>query len=206
MESSRGGPLTTFIMMLPLIIVPTIAMLKPVDQKGSLLSSLLSAASPNDSSGEATDALGFPEDQLSAEPFGQDSGLTGEFAGVDDFSDLEAALLAEASDGLGKPGPSSAPRAGVLVNNRSSAPNFPGKSPGLDDADTEHLLSLLRQLGVTRTLWFSPGDPQSVGFVAFFQPGQGLITYRFEAISSSRSAAATDVLMQVKTWFASQNQ
>lgn len=206
MESSRGGPLTTFIMMLPLIIVPTIAMLKPVDQKGSLLSSLLSAASPNESSGEATDALGFPEDLSLAEPFGQNSGLTSEFSGVDDFSDLEAELLAEASDGFGNSGVSSAPPARVVANNRNSATNFPGKAASLNDADTEHMLSLLRQLGVSRTLWFSPGDPQSVGFVAFFQPGQGLITYRFEAISSSRSAAATDVLMQVKTWFASQNQ
>lgn len=56
MESSRGGPLTTFIMMLPLIVVPAIAMLKPADGSGGILSDLLNAATGNQSANDATGA------------------------------------------------------------------------------------------------------------------------------------------------------
>ncbi|MFY9255723.1 MAG: hypothetical protein WAO83_19880 [Fuerstiella sp.] len=207
MESSRGGPLTTFIMMLPLIIVPAIAMLKPVDSKGNFLSSLLSAASQKDATDQQPDAGGFPPDQFASGEFGAELGSAEEFGAEDDFPGLENALLAEASDGFNSGGSSIAPRASYASNNGNPSSAFSNRSPEPgNDADTDHLLAVLRQLGVTRTLWFSPGDGRSFGFVAFFQPGQGIISYRFEAIGSTRAAAATDVVVQVKSWLANQNQ
>ena len=209
MESSRGGPLTTFIMMLPLIIVPAIAMLKPVDQKGSLLSSLLSAAPSEDEAedqvGQLPDADGFSSDVFGMGDLGAPSGSGSEFEAPDDFSDLESALFAEASDGISGAKLPASPRVNAVSGRSGGASLLAGNSGRAgNDADTQHLLAVLRQLGVTRTLWFTPGSSQSVGFVAFFQPGQGIISYRFEAIAGSRAAAATAVVMQVKEWLANQ--
>lgn len=190
-------------MMLPLIIVPAIAMLKPADQKGSLLSSLLSAASSDEVADELPDADGFQSNAFSMDEFGSKPGFQSELTATDDLSELENALFAEAADGLSGAGSSASPQKNLGPGNPGVALSFAGNSStDGNDADTEHLLGLLRQLGVSRTIWFSPGNDQSIGFVAFFQPGQGIITYRFEAIAASRAAAATDVLMQVKSWLA----
>ena len=59
MESNRGGPLTTFIMTLPMIVVPTIAMLKPADNGAGLVSGLLSASQYSSSDESADDAPEF---------------------------------------------------------------------------------------------------------------------------------------------------
>lgn len=197
MESSRGGPLTTFIMMLPLIVVPTIAMLRPASQQGSLLSDLLSAAGGGGEQSGSTDS----DPRTAPDPFDEmfeeepDFSLNGETGAA--AADLDEALFAEVAgdrfsgDLTTGPGPPTRPQ--VI---QPSAGNAPGLS---DDLQTRHLLEKLKQLGATRTMWFAP-DGESAGFVAFFRAGRGIVTYRFEAVAASRAAAAEDVLRQALEW------
>lgn len=204
MDSSRGGPLTTFIMMLPLIVVPAIAMLKPANQEGGLVSSLLSAASNATSGQQDADSLnGAPEfdgvpDEFDA-IFGDSSAtqsLPEKSAGSDDALFQEAAGDALA-DGFSADFSSSAqPPAQPQPPTEMGDVSVPDASP---DADEAQLLNQLRQMGAARTLWFSPG-PQAAGFVAFFPAGRGVVSYRFEAIAANREAAIRDVIQQASAW------
>lgn len=193
MESSRGGPLTTFIMMLPLIVVPTIAMLRPAGSDGSLLSNLLSAAPEADASaatpGDVADAV-FSE--LSDDGFGE----APDFSTPDDeFADLENQLFAEAS------GMTSTPAAPDFDTTPSATNNMgtPGVAAGSSPAVTSQLLGRIKQMGTHRTMWFEPGDGR-FGFVAFFRAGNGIVSYRFEAVATTESAAIIDVMQQAQAW------
>ncbi|MCR9198697.1 MAG: hypothetical protein NXI04_08645 [Planctomycetaceae bacterium] len=192
MESSRGGPLTTFIMMLPLIVVPTIAMLRPAGSDGSLLSNLLSAAP------EADTAAATPDDvadavfsELSDDSFGE----APDFSTPDDeFADLENQLFAEAS------GMSATPAAPDFDTTPSAGTGTPGASGAAGSpAVTSQLLGRMKQMGAHRTMWFEPGDGR-FGFVAFFRAGNGIVSYRFESVAATESAAIIDVMQQAQAW------
>ena len=201
MDSSRGGPLTTFIMMLPLIVVPAIAMLKPANQEGGLVSSLLSAASDVTSGQQDADSsASAPAFDDVPDEFEAIFGDSSEQASLEKSADSDDALFQEAAG---------ASLAGDFATDFSSSPpqtseppvemgdvSVPNASP---DADETQLLNQLRQMGATRTLWFSPG-PQSAGFVAFFPAGRGVVSYRFEAIAANRDAAVRDVIQQALAW------
>ena len=203
MESSRGGPLTTFIMTLPLIVVPTIAMLKPVDSGRGLVSDLIHAASS---------AVGTESDAFS------ETDAPPDFAAVEDEF---AALFGDSSDSSQDTG---GLKSGQMAfhedNGESLVDDFPGdfdappfqpspplkqphahNAPAIDD-DAERLVSELVRLGAFRTLWFSP-DSHRVGLAAFFRSGEGNVSYRFGAIAETRSAAARDVVQQATAWKAS---
>ena len=195
MESSRGGPLTTFIMMLPLIVVPTIAMLRPAGSDGSLLSNLLSAApeseTPATTPDDVADAV-FSE--LSDDDFSEAPDFAPDFAGSDDeFADLENQLFAEAS------GMTGTPAAPDFDTTPSAATNTPGVAAGGSPAVTSQLLGRIKQMGAHRTMWFEPGDGR-FGFVAFFRAGNGIVSYRFEAVAATESAAIIDVMQQAQAW------
>lgn len=197
MDSPRGGPLTTFIMMLPLIVVPTIAMLKPADLQNGLVSSLLSAASgkasPTDRDDTPADERTTAEDEFAAE-FEEVSNFDSE------FSELNAPLFDES------------PRAPVPKRsaNSSRTPKADIQSNPFDtssddgDIDTEILVKQLQQLGALRIMWFSTGSEPSVGCAAFFAIGNGLDRYRFEAVATTKKLAAQDVLQQAAEWKAMQ--
>jgi hypothetical protein len=197
MESSRGGPLTTFIMMLPLIVVPALAMFRPSGPEGSLLSSLLSAGS-NDSS--VADA---PDDGADIDGFSE-SDFEAEFAEILDSSSSTTGD----EDSIFTEDPSFPSDSGADETPSVATPQtFPRSAPAPDlpaDADLETLTTQLRMLGATRTLWFSPGDNSTFGFVAFFPAGQGSVRYRFEAIAASRVAAVQAVTHQAREWKSSQ--
>lgn len=199
MESSRGGPLTTFIMMLPLIVVPSIAMLKPAGEDGSILSGLLSAASSKDES--QADELagdGFSEfsEFLESDPVAElsESAETG-------FSELDQ-LFSEASGMSLDDSAGTANASAPAATNAAWGGNFPSNS---GDTQTESLMRELDQLGTTRTLWFSPGR-EMFGFVAFFKAGNGIMSYRFESIAATRAAAVQDVVLQARNWQAGSRQ
>lgn len=197
MESSRGGPLTTFIMMLPLIVVPSIAMLKPAGENGSILSGLLSAASSEGESQEADDSGGdvFSE-FLESDPVAEDSEPTD-----GGFSELDE-LFAEASGMSVNDNSGPANVAAPFNSNSGSDRNF---QPGLETPQTEPLMRELQQLGTTRTLWFEPGRGM-FGFVAFFKAGNGIMSYRFESIAASKAAAMQDVIIHARNWQAGSRQ
>lgn len=191
MESSRSGPLTTFIMMLPLIVVPTVAMLKPANLEEGWASQLLSAADQTVTSDTDQDAPEFGAEVDGFDDFGMfiDESESPVNEALDNV-DSDDALFREVFDDpltAGKTEPSGAE---------------PGPSKGSLDKRNPSLAPLMAQLskmGATRTLWFTPGN-QMVGFVAFFEPDRGKTSYRFESIARSQAAAAQDVIQQVQTW------
>ncbi|HIF01057.1 MAG TPA: hypothetical protein EYG03_12405 [Planctomycetes bacterium] len=198
MESSRGGPLTTFIMMLPLIVVPAIAMLRPSNPEGGFLSSLLSAGSgdsaESESSGDEPDFDGFSESDFEAE-----------FAEIldsdDEDSGAEAPLFSEEPS---FPSESDRPNSPSVVTPQAFTQTPPSANSAAETG-VEALTAQVRTLGATRTLWFSPGDTSTYGFVAFFPAGQGIVRYRFEAIATSKAAAVRDVIHQASEWKSSQS-
>ena len=200
MESSRGGPLTTFIMMLPLIVVPTIAMLKPAGENG-VVSDLLSAATGG-SEASPEDAPAFPESDSIEDIFGPSSddgfGAAAETETLQDapvFSEVDPGTLLSDFDLLDDPAQAVSPVA-------PSDAVFPA-SP-VERVDSQELLRQLEPFNVSRSLWFSP-DGQSAGFVAFLDDGRGL-RYRFEAVAATRDAAVRDVIMQIQEWQRKQGQ
>jgi hypothetical protein len=198
MESSRGGPLTTFIMMLPLIVVPAMAMFRPSGPEGSLLSSLLSADSndsaASDSPGDDADIDGFSESDFEAE--------FAELLGSDTAdSDIAPGGVSEEPTFSSEPERTELQSVAALQQATQSTP----PSSSSTNAEFEELTVRLRVLGATRTLWFYPGDRSAFGFVAFFPASQGSIRYRFEAIATSKNAAVRDVIQQANEWKSSQN-
>lgn len=196
MDSPKGGPLTTFIMMLPLIVVPTIAMLKPADSSG-LVSSLLSAAS-GDRAAESQekpaddDVFAVADEEFEA-LFGDASPpATSQFASENNSALMQEAIGPSENEPFSSDfGPPTQPQSG-----QSSPPAF-----SVHDADvvTQQLLNQLSAAGATRTVWFSPGE-NTHGFAAFFNVGPGIVSYRFEAIATTRAAAVQDVLRQFQMW------
>lgn len=198
MESSRGGPLSTFIMMLPLIVVPTIAMLKPVGQEGSMLSGLLSAASSEEdahSAEEIADAVfaEIPSDAGSEfEPDFDD--LT---SGDEEFELMNSRLFDEAPGAGSESNFTTPPQS----SSRNSGNSF---APSSGNMSADQLMMSLQQMGSTNSIWFDPGDGH-FGFVAFFKTNNGIISYRFEAIADSQAAAIQDVILQARNWQQSAN-
>lgn len=201
MDSPKGGPLTTFIMMLPLIVVPTIAMLKPADSSG-LVSSLLSAASGDraaDSQEPADDDVFAAADEEFEALFGDASPpANNQFVNEDN-----PALLQEAvGDSLNAPFSSDFGPPMQAQTRQTPSAAFSAQDT---DAVTQQLLNQLSAAGATRTVWFSPGE-NTHGFAAFFTVGPGIVSYRFEAIAGTRAAAVQDVIRQFQMWQKAQNK
>ncbi len=205
MDSSRGGPLTTFIMTLPLIVVPALALLRPADQPGSLLHSLLSAGT-RAVNGESADSAGengdldpfedlFTEVTESAPELEPDTADDSDGLDDDLFAEASGTALADDFESSFGPPPATAPPT-------TASPINTAQPPPVDLASNPQvgqLMDQLKQMGARRTLWFSPGD-QTVGFVAFFRAGQGIVSYRFSAVANSRAAAIADVIAQARRW------
>ena len=218
MESSRGGPLTTFIMMLPLIVVPTVAMLKPAGNPVGMVTDFLSA-SPEGDAAEA-DAMAQP----------------GDFTDADEFSDFFTDEGSASPQTVGLQADDSPFHEEIPTGNDSAlmnevmndfAPEFSNDSGPLgddfpfpdrsSDAFSQHdsrasgaqpagantvsrmnrLLGQVKQTGASEVMWFQPG-PMSHGFIAFFHNmGDGRIL-RFEGVASTKEAAVEYVLFQIQ--------
>jgi hypothetical protein len=194
MESSRSGPLTTFIMTLPLIVVPAIAMLKPADSGQGFISSILSASSGQVESAEMADSghgnapkFNALEDEFDAlfSESSEDGALeTGELAFQEDVGN---SLVDNFVTDFGSPETNSSP-GGIQLSKNPTA-----------DPSVDQLLVKLTQMGASRTIWFSP-DGTTVGFVAFFPTGPGTVSYRFASMAESKVAAVQDVMQQARAW------
>ena len=174
MDSSRSGPLSNFILILPLIVVPTIAMLRPPDRDRGLVSDDLSAA-----------------DEF--------SDFDGDTSKLDDYAKLFDDPLPEnapAFENRSADRDAATARDGIpaAAGDRATTSRFP-RSP-----DRPQLLENLSGLGVTQILWFTPGRSKRIGFAAFVPTQPGTVRYRFEAISDSESAAILDVHRQIQAW------
>lgn len=217
MESSRGGPLTTFIMMLPLIVVPTVAMLKPAGNPVGMVTDYLSASSEDEAS--MADDLGQP----------------GAFSDADEFSDFfpaeeaertvaselgnspfreeissgsDADLMNEAMDGFAPGFPSDDQSSGdefpfsddsgnVFSDQNSAASGGSQPRSATNSAELKNLLSRIQQTGASEVMWFQPG-PMSHGFIAFFHNNSTGQILRFECVAATKAAAVVDVLLQIQ--------
>ena len=185
MDSSRGGPLSNFILILPLIVVPALVMLRPADENRGLVSDDLSAADE------------FPE-------FDAGSTAEDEYARLFD-EPLDRDPIPTTSASARTAAAPAALSRGSNEDRHSIGSSASGQSDQLphapDSADSRtKLLQDLSHLGVTRTLWFTPGRSEHIGFAAFLPTQQGIVRYRFEAIAESESAAILDVTRQIKNW------
>lgn len=218
MESSRGGPLTTFIMMLPLIVVPTVAMLKPAGNPVGMVTDFLSASSEDEASaagdpgepGAFTDADEFsdffdePDDgvpQNATAEFGESPLREQIQSGSDD------ALMNEAMNGFAPGFPTDGgasdgnfpfpnDSADVFSNQKSASA---GSQPlgATNSAELKSLLSRVQQTGASEVMWFQPG-PMSHGFIAFFHNDNTGQILRFEGVAATQAAAVIDVLLQIQ--------
>ena len=203
-------------MMLPLIVVPTVAMLKPAGNPVGMVTDFLSASSED----EGADA--------------DDSMQSGAFTDADDFSDFfedtdggtlqtaaqmadspfreeiatgsDAALIDEAMNGFAPDFPAentpsandfpfSDDSANLFSDQGSAAPKTSANSS--TDTDLKDLLNRVQQTGASEVMWFQPGGT-SHGFIAFFHnSGNGQIL-RFEGVAATKEAAVKNVLLQIQ--------
>ncbi|MCA9034160.1 MAG: hypothetical protein KDA91_03465 [Planctomycetaceae bacterium] len=212
---SKSGLLSTVVMMVPLIVVPAIALLRPAIPGNGISTAPLGAATEDDF---------FNEDfgEFAASDSGKqsdDSQFPLSTTGPDDFSDWfgQEKSVSRGESVSGRPAPG-APRAeaGQSGMNSSLISDPFAEEPGVDhesrveletaeatrersDLDESVLLTRLQQLGVTRSLWFSTGHSGQTGFAVFI-PVQGSTQYRFEAVADGRMAALKSVTQQVTAW------
>ncbi|MCA9047273.1 MAG: hypothetical protein KDA89_01000, partial [Planctomycetaceae bacterium] len=159
--------------------------LKPAINDSGLVSKLLNAATGSDSAEKESGPENSVQDDFAAE--------FPEFSDAEhEFSELTAPLFDSSVSTASNSGQRTMPGASL---NADSKPFGSAGTTG----DLASLTEQLERLGATRTIWFSPGSEQTIGFVAFFA-SDGMVTYRFEAIAESRSAAVQDVLRQVQEW------
>ena len=58
----------------------------------------------------------------------------------------------------------------------------------------------LTHWGVTKSVWFVPGDSGTVGFAAFVPTQDGRVRYRFAAIGTADREVVQDVIRQIEIW------
>lgn len=208
MESSRSGLLSTLLMTLPLIVVPTMALLRPPGQIAAVSTTPLEAT---DSSDE--ELLGeFDLVESASEPRKKLTSHDSNDAG-DEFEELFAETDSENP-------PDSAPRSRSKKADKTesldqelSNPFDLEESPGTPGVDgqteettgrAERIVEELNVQGALRTMWFEAGSKTPVGFAAFFRGQTELTRIRFEAVGQSREECAKNVLKQVQQWQAEQ--
>ena len=194
MDANRSNTLTNLLMMLPMVVVPTLALLKMPDQEGSMLGKIVAACTDNPVAAE-TESTEFGTDELQTDDLLQEA--TGDLGfATDPFqtgsaTPMMSALSADSrtSDNQFPLAPAPEPATGPSVSEVRLTPSN----------EREQLLGQLLELGATRTMWFGPGTDQ-FGFVAFVPAGPGMVSYRFEAIAASPEAAIAQVATQVQQW------
>ena len=218
MDSSRSGLLSTLLMTLPLIIVPSIALLRPAGGPAGVAQTVAQGAQTPDDSLDIDFLEGLdksPDDAPEYRP-----GDSADTAGTHQDADFEKLL--PGSSASGKTAESHAGSKAVPGETDSIDP-FPqfegdqewrpetGPAGSTPEQPAEHLIPpdtdatdknirQLEALGAIRTFWFIPGTTEEYGFAAFFRGETELVRYRFEATGKTRAACVDDVLQQVTQW------
>lgn len=178
MDSSRGGPLSTLILMLPLIVVPALVVMRPSEQDSGFSSNDLAASVDDEfgTDGEGLESMFGPESDFADSEAPQRSAEMGLLEMP--LSDFESSPEETARDSRGS----------ERTPNRAS------------DSSTGRRIPDLSQWGVTRSIWFTPGNPDQIGFAAFVPFRNGRVRYRFAAIGTSDDEVVEDVIRQIKEW------
>ena len=184
MDSTRGGPLTTLILMLPLIVVPALVVLRPPERDSGYGSGDLSAAD---------------RDRIPA--------------GADEFDSMFGATVAPVHNQgaaiklLDEPLSNREPvddvaselhRGPQLYHEHQEPP------PISDSGLLSRRIPDLTRWGVTKSIWFTPGNSGAVGFAAFVPSQDGRIRYRFSAVGREDGEVIQDVVRQIEIWQSAQ--
>lgn len=212
MDSPRGSTLTNMLMMLPMVVVPTVALLQMPENEGSLLSKLVSAATGDaESPGSESDpsAAASADDIWSAIEGTSPSAEDGVEESMGAFGD-ELDVPFETQEKLLSP---FADAASSPFQQENRPQQQPPPAQGIPVADgprmtpvsvtgslqLSELLQQVSNLGANKTMWFGPGGGQ-FGFIAFVSAGSDSVSYRFEAISTSPEAAVAEVVGRIQQW------
>ena len=217
MDSSRSGLLSTLLMTLPLIIVPSIALLRPAGGPAGVAQTVAQGAqTPDDSPDDFFDGLDTSlDDAPEFRPDGSaDAARTHQDA---DFEKLLPRSLASVKTAESHVGSKAVPGEPDSIDpfpqfegdqewrpqtgTAGSTPEQPAEPLIPPDTDaTDKNIRQLEALGAIRTFWFVPGTTEEYGFAAFFRGETELVRYRFEATGKTRAACVDDVLQQVTQW------
>ena len=184
MDSAHSGPLTTLILVLPLIVVPALVMLRPPEQDSGFGNDDLSAADedrlpPDSDDFDAMFGTAIPVDQKPAsgirlldEPLSRSDDANSQTAGGGDRRQTY-----------------------MEQPERPTVPAYRPDSPRDPD---------LTRWGVTKSVWFVPGESGTVGFAAFVPTQDGRVRYRFAAIGTEEREVVQDVTRQIEIWQSNQ--
>jgi hypothetical protein len=216
MDSSRSGLLSTFLMTLPLIIVPAIALLRPPGQTSGISDTVAQSAEAEE--------FGFPTEFAEADKPEESSAspdeMNAEFGFPTDIAESDSSqkptpkkrrssqkteenddIFSAPDDRPGTRGPTGKEiPAGPAPKAAPSVPDTETPPQSSDGPASETVVRQLNAMGAIRTLWFDAGETSPVGFAAFFRGDTDLMRYRFEAVGQTRTECAEDVLKQVTQW------
>lgn len=193
MDSSNGGPLSNLILVLPLIVVPALAILRPAERDSGLVNSDVSAEEEDDflSDPDDFDSIFGPPDgskdetdsavELRDEPHSTPSDFGFE---IDD----EALLKSDNDHKRHRDNTDRKHAEGIHENRPESA----GSSPVLKSAN-------LTRFGVTQSVWFRPGGKR-IGLAVFLPGLSNDVRYRFSAIGESEDQVLQNVINQIRKW------
>lgn len=179
MDSSRGGPLSTLILFLPLVVVPAVAILRPAERDSGLVGDDLTAS----------------EDAFLSEPDDFFRDLDGETADREHEEDRLMAGDMPFAEGDFRERLTDS-------GEQKRRHQTPARSHSYSDqpaaqADPPPDLS---HLGVSSSLWFNPGNNRGFGFVAFVPTKKDSVRYRFSSIQDTEERAVDDVAQQIRVW------
>ena len=221
MDSSRSGLLSTFLMTLPLIIVPAIALLRPPGQTSGISDTVAQGADSTEFEFPAESDGLFAGDEDEKKPGPREPRSTDE-----EFSFSEEIPLTDAPPAKSRPRrtpdaesddtsdifaetPAPTDEVGSRDNRSGAESRGKSKPPVQPEAvdqsnpigpDSEIIVRQLNAMGAIRTMWFDASETAPVGFAAFFRGDTELMRYRFEAVGQTRAECAEDVLQQVTAW------
>ena len=188
MDSTRSGPLSTLILMLPLIVVPALVVLRPAAHDSGLGNNDLTAAD-----GDQFPADGEDFDSMFGELIAPESS-------VHDGQSAEFELRNEPRSELRAVDPTTMDHRAMppAKEAHSDSPPIP---PSPSDVQRNPDLS---DWGVIKSVWFTPGHSGSVGFAAFVPSNDENVRYRFAAIGTTDQQVVQDVVRQIEDWQSTQ--
>lgn len=203
MESQRSGILSTFIMTIPLVIVPALAIFRPPVPTSGFASTDLGAADE----AAQDDALS----EFDLEPMSVPEGIPDS-----EEADEHESEVSERRSDAPRPGASSEANDSPPVKLTPAIPEHPsdpfsadGSSPEIapssapepSEASETILIQQLNELGAMRTFWFAvPESETETGLAVFFRGDSDNMVYRFEAVGTSREDVLRSVHQQVSRW------
>jgi hypothetical protein len=203
MESQRSGILSTFIMTIPLVIVPALAIFRPPVPTSGFTSTDLGAADE--------DVQDDPLSEFDLEPMPAPESIP-----ESEEADAHGSEVSDRRSDSARPGASGEKNTSPPMKLTPAIPehpsdpfsadgSFPESQPSSADEPSEAsetiLMQQLKELGAMRTFWFAVPDSETeTGLAVFFRGDNDNMVYRFEAVGTTREGVLRSVHQQVSRW------